>query len=327
MRSIRAGTLIPPSLAANPDAPTGARQVRELSVRPGSFPAHWNKPDARGRLYGRQGRVCAFCGSALNYNDRGDVEHFRPKSKVRGSETHDGYWWLAYDLRNLMLACRRCNSSLKGTRFPLLADETQRVTHGTRASLSAEPRALLLALEDPIEDLLVIELDDILFRVHPSPGLGPIELQRAEEHIRFFRLNTEPQLVRDRMAVVDQALQLLHDGAVDDVRAGAAPFSPHSRGVQLALALAGIAPPSAFEARVQLLRQLGAELEVAVELRELETTSGPAHKFMREVGAALAWMVMDAPLTEQAGLRSELESLGGGAIVGVVDEIAADLGL
>jgi len=97
--------------------------------------------------------------------------------------------------------------------------------------------------------------------------------------------------------------------------------------VQLALALAGIAPPSAFEARVQLLRQLGAELEVAVELRELETTSGPAHKFMREVGAALAWMVMDAPLTEQAGLRSELESLGGGAIVGVVDEIAADLGL
>lgn len=75
---------------------------------------------------------CAYCESRLVVTDVGDAEHYRPKGQVTvKSESgkaivaipvgkpgapaptrrqHPGYFWLAYDWRNLMPACRLCNS-------------------------------------------------------------------------------------------------------------------------------------------------------------------------------------------------------------------------
>ena len=87
---------------------------------------------------------CAYCEVFLFSNQHGDVEHYRPKSRVTkldNSEVtydrhgrripHPGYYWLAYSWRNLLPSCIRCNQVSKvdnttigkGTRFPLVDDE------------------------------------------------------------------------------------------------------------------------------------------------------------------------------------------------------------
>lgn len=70
---------------------------------------------------------CAYCEQLITTSQRGDIDHFRPKkgvldkdgkqAKVRGKDgklrDHPGYYWLAYDSTNLVLACIRCNQGNK----------------------------------------------------------------------------------------------------------------------------------------------------------------------------------------------------------------------
>lgn len=68
---------------------------------------------------------CAYCEQGITspHSQAGDVEHFRPKgqvthedgrpvliSDVAGNRKHPGYYWLAYDWKNLLLACNGCNT-------------------------------------------------------------------------------------------------------------------------------------------------------------------------------------------------------------------------
>ncbi len=71
---------------------------------------------------------CAYCESRYVSVSPGDAEHYRPKGKVtvlddQGKtqviEGHKGYYWLAWDWRNLLPACSSCNSSKKLNHFPL----------------------------------------------------------------------------------------------------------------------------------------------------------------------------------------------------------------
>ncbi|RUV63531.1 MULTISPECIES: hypothetical protein [unclassified Mesorhizobium] len=60
-----------------------------------------------------------------------DIDHFRPKAKVREDRAHPGYYWLAFDWKNMRLSCQRANrpriapgarvAGGKSTHFPLLA--------------------------------------------------------------------------------------------------------------------------------------------------------------------------------------------------------------
>lgn len=38
-----------------------------------------------------------------------DIDHFRPKSGVKEDDTHPGYFWFAFDWKNLRLSCHRAN--------------------------------------------------------------------------------------------------------------------------------------------------------------------------------------------------------------------------
>lgn len=64
---------------------------------------------------------CAYCERDV-HNQYGDIDHFRPKGRVTNLDNkpitkevagstinHPGYYWLAYDLDNLLLSCIRCN--------------------------------------------------------------------------------------------------------------------------------------------------------------------------------------------------------------------------
>ena len=86
---------------------------------------------------------CAYCERMLESVDYGrieqDVEHFRPKGKVKNWRVpeplrdqginptqvpnHDyGYYLLPYHVFNYVATCKPCNSSLKGNYFPIAGD-------------------------------------------------------------------------------------------------------------------------------------------------------------------------------------------------------------
>lgn len=43
-----------------------------------------------------------------------DIDHYRPKSRVADDRTHPGYYWLAFEWRNLRLSCQRANRPRRG---------------------------------------------------------------------------------------------------------------------------------------------------------------------------------------------------------------------
>lgn len=119
---------------------------------------------------------CAYCESSIATNQPGDIEHFRPRGKVtdvenrpimvdkgNGLEPHPGYYWLAYDWKNLLLSCRNCNSRSKskstgkligkGNRFPV--KDFRAVRPGEE--IREEPLLIHPVLEDPEEHLEVDE--------------------------------------------------------------------------------------------------------------------------------------------------------------------------
>lgn len=63
---------------------------------------------------------CAFCETDPSAGVTMQVEHYRPKAKITEDKTHGGYYWLAYQWSNLLLACPACNNK-KRNRFPITA--------------------------------------------------------------------------------------------------------------------------------------------------------------------------------------------------------------
>ena len=101
---------------------------------------------------------CAYCESYIKGSSFGDAEHYRPKSLVTvkidgkaepvmcGSTPHPGYYWLAYDWRNILPACELCNSADgKMNQFPIDGEYVTEPGKNTdTASLNATEHPLLL---------------------------------------------------------------------------------------------------------------------------------------------------------------------------------------
>ena len=72
-------------------------------------------------LVAAQHGKCCFCEQRVRME--GDVEHYRPKGGFRqavgASLEGPGYYWLAYEWTNLLLACTICNQRFKRNLFPL----------------------------------------------------------------------------------------------------------------------------------------------------------------------------------------------------------------
>lgn len=106
---------------------------------------------------------CAYCETDYAPGYDGDVEHFRPKGRVKERVPQTpGYYWLANEWDNLLLSCMHCNQRrrhiLFGTntfegygkldQFPL-SDESKRVA-GPNLDFAAEDNARLLV--NPCKD-------------------------------------------------------------------------------------------------------------------------------------------------------------------------------
>lgn len=113
-----------------------------------SVPDLWGKDnDTRNKLHERhyQGKCC-YCERRRDISYDRDVEHYRPKKGVDGVK-HKGYWWLAYNWDNLLIACPTCNRKYKKNFFPLI-DEKKRV-YKEGDILLEEPYIFNPAIENP----------------------------------------------------------------------------------------------------------------------------------------------------------------------------------
>lgn len=139
---------------------------------------YWAKKDGQHRFEFRTPRMsevrhtlgelffnkCAYCESLLS-TVAGDVEMFRPKAAVAENPSHRGYWWLALDWNNLLIACPDCNRlrshihddqkvvSGKANRFPLV-DESTRCFDPKDDLVRERPLLLDPCYDDPDEHLV-----------------------------------------------------------------------------------------------------------------------------------------------------------------------------
>lgn len=80
---------------------------------------------------------CAYCKSSTARMDV-NIEHYRPKGKVREDQGHPGYYWLAFEWSNLYPSCIACNQTRKARRF-----------RGQRAAASSRGKHDQFPLSDP----------------------------------------------------------------------------------------------------------------------------------------------------------------------------------
>ena len=109
--------------------------------------------DVKDALQRAQHGKCCYCEKKVSdEKGKGDVEHYRPKAGyVQDSGERlqrPGYYWLAYEWSNLLLACANCNEILKRNRFPLANPHTRARSH--HDDLGKEvPLLLNPELDDP----------------------------------------------------------------------------------------------------------------------------------------------------------------------------------
>ena len=155
-------------------------------------------------------RKCAYCEDyIIGVNQDGDVEHFRPKGAVHDAENkvvkilddsgqeqaHRGYYWLAYDWRNLLPSCILCNQLRtsnneligKGNRFPV---RSTHAAHPTDDLLAEEALLLHPVLDDPA----------IHLTLDPNKGILGGLTDRGQTTIKILGLNREG-LITERQRV------------------------------------------------------------------------------------------------------------------------------
>lgn len=113
---------------------------------------------------------CAYCESMPRAVSAGDVEHYRPKAKVKEDPSHPGYYWLAYDVSNLLPACELCNRNpAKMIHFPIQGVYAR----DHRQPLDSEDPLLLNPynrIVDPFEHLEFLENGEVIARENSSYG-------------------------------------------------------------------------------------------------------------------------------------------------------------
>jgi hypothetical protein len=177
-------------------------------------------------FYGR----CVYCEREIADASEGDVDHFRPKGSITDEEDNPvllldengapvldengnpkprpGYYWLAYDWRNLVPSCKRCNqprtvgeeSIGKRSRFPVAAG----TRHAETPEEVAEERPLLINPasgddeDDPAKHL----------RFDTDTGLIGWRTERGEMCVKIFGLNVRQELLDGRKNTVSDAENL-----------------------------------------------------------------------------------------------------------------------
>jgi hypothetical protein len=163
---------------------------------------------------------CAYCETYVTEFQKGDIEHYRPKLGVTdeddapikvdygwGPVPHWGYFWLAYDWRNLLFVCADCNQPSKvntekvgkHNRFPVVG------THAKLPEEIAAEQPLLLnpLVDDPQNDLEINTTDGMMQARAGST--------RGEKTIAILGLNIRDRVRERRLTAIREARTLFAD--------------------------------------------------------------------------------------------------------------------
>jgi uncharacterized protein (TIGR02646 family) len=91
-----------------------AAKLKMQALREGSrhvVDDHYRDDDVRMALETLFHGKCAYCETKLT--EGWNVDHHRPKKRVKERPDHPGYYWLAYEWTNLYPACNGCNQHLR----------------------------------------------------------------------------------------------------------------------------------------------------------------------------------------------------------------------
>jgi hypothetical protein len=171
---------------------------------------------------------CAYCESAIGHISSIDVEHWRPKGKIRtGNGLVDGYWWLAGVWENLFPACPHCNrptrheaadgstTAGKGMRFPIAGG------HAAAPERGAEDREEPLLLDPCTSDpgrrpqlhLRFADEDEEVFGVVRAAGEAGSESELGSASIDVYALNRKDLVDRrrERLQAIRLAIATIRD--------------------------------------------------------------------------------------------------------------------
>lgn len=159
-----------------------------------------------------------------------NVDHFRPKARVAEDETHEGYWWLAFDWHNLRYASQWSNQKRndkvngttggKGDRFPLSPHSFRAREEGD--DIEREEPILLDPNDSEDWKLLTFRPDG---HAIPAGREGTIEYRRAAVSIEIYHLHSKA-LVDDRRNVGDRVRRIVQE--LERLRPSIS--DPHGRG-------------------------------------------------------------------------------------------------
>lgn len=125
---------------------------------------------------------CAYCEGKYSAGSWLDVEHYRPKAKVtvyNEPVAHPGYYWLAYNWKNLLLACPKCNrGGGKTGEFPI---------DGNRAMKPGD------SLEEEIPQLLnpIVDTHPEKHLIFGINGIIAGKTERGDATVSICNLNRE----------------------------------------------------------------------------------------------------------------------------------------
>jgi uncharacterized protein (TIGR02646 family) len=137
---------------------------------------------------------CWYCESRQDRSDM-RIDHFRPKNRIAESPDHPGYWWKAFDWRNLRLACTFCNERRR---------DLETGEYGGKADSFpiVPPPPYALSAVDPDESPMLADpacIDDVSLLTFIANGqakprasdANSLEYRRAETSIEKYHLNLE----------------------------------------------------------------------------------------------------------------------------------------
>jgi len=160
--------------------------------------ALYGDPAVKQALIAAQHGKCCFCERKIGAE--GDIEHFRPKASFcqgeRSPLERPGYYWLAYEWDNLLLACPICNQRFKKNYFPLL-DPKKRAKNHHGDVVQEQPVFLNPAEVDPAR--FIGFRQEIPYAIRGN--------KRAKETIKALGLNRE-NLIEERREHLDHLIFL-----------------------------------------------------------------------------------------------------------------------
>lgn len=181
--------------------PYAVKDALYKKQRESIFACYWNK--------------CVYCEGYYRLTAKeGDVEHYRPKGRIRDNskkivrvdvggkkQNHPGYWWLAYEPANLLPACAYCNRTGKLDFFPLEPGSNYALSPGEEAQ--EKPTLVHPEIDNPDEHL----------KFDPSLGVLAPLTTRGEKTIETFDLNRET-LLEARLGAYHKVAMSIHQTAL-----------------------------------------------------------------------------------------------------------------